>query len=158
MDINKALAELRAAFPRVRWVLRPTCVSAYRDDGNLLLLVAPQDDSWIANCATGWVSAQAPNPVSAVRAWLAAQPTAAFYPEPQNGKTVKVNGWVAVASDGEAAFCGTTRDGDNTRGLAVHRLERMTDIRVQDFCVLPAVIHVPLPVDPPMLVGEVPDV
>lgn len=155
MDINKALAELRAAFPRVRWVLRPTCVSAYRDDGNLLLLVAPQDDSWIANCATGWVSAQAPNPVSAVRAWLAAQPTAVFYSEFSSGKTMEIRG-VAVVQGESWSLAGW--NGGNLSNMQAAAWDGMNPApKDEAFAPIyyPVVIPVPLPVDPPVLVGKV---
>lgn len=156
MNIDKAFVELRAAFPRVRWVLRPTCVSAYRDDGNLLLLVAPQDDSWIANCATGWVSAQAPNPVSAVRAWLAAQPTAAFYPEPSSGETEEYAGWIAIGSRRDYGLCrdfGPGMEWESKQSAADGLDYHCDEARFHRF-----VIRVPAPVDPPVLVGEVSDV
>lgn len=149
MDINESLAQLRAAFPRVTWTAKEDEPGSWTIRGGPVMV-------W--NYSEGWrcdAAGPSPTPLFAVRAWLASQPTAAFYPKTPSGETVEVRGWVAVSSDGEAAFCGTTRDGDNTRGLAIHRLERMTDIRVQDFHVAPVIVCVPVPAEPPALVGEV---
>ena len=137
MDIDKALAELRAAFPRVAWTAREDGPGSWDIKGGGLL---------IFNFSGGWTCQDkvAATPLLAVRAWIAAQPTAAFYPEAPSGETVEVRGWASVSASGETALC-------NSPIAARAYLDDVV-------AVYPVVIRVPVPVDPPVLVGEVSDV
>lgn len=143
MDINKALAELRAAFPRVTWLRVSSWGIEGRANGRLVATVKKSEKAWVcADHASGEVVDT--DPVSAVRAWLAAQPTAAFYSEAPGGKTVEARGFVSVNTRRETVVC------DSEAGARAY----LDDV----VAVYPIVIRVPVPVDPPVLVGEVFDV
>jgi len=137
MDTNNALAELRAAFPRVGWTATEDEPGSWTIKGGGLLI-------W--NFAEGWMCHDrvAPTPLLGVRAWLAAQPTAAFYSEAPGGKTVEARGFVSVNTRRETVVC------DSEAGARAY----LDDV----VAVYPIVIRVPVPVDPPVLVGEVSDV
>lgn len=148
MDIDKALAELRAAFPRVGWTATEDEPGSWTIKGGGLLI-------W--NFAEGWMCHDrvAPTPLLGVRAWLAAQPTAAFYPEPSSGEVVEVKGWVAFNDANDYAFAPDGGAGNEweSRQDAIDGLLHHGDPIVHAFT-----LRVPLPVDPPVLVGEVFDV
>lgn len=151
MDINEALAELRGAFPRVTWV--PHVDAEDPDDYALFgagVMVWRLNDGWVTGTA-----APEPDPVSAVRAWLAAQPTAVFYPEAPSGEVVEVRGVVAVSKSG--AYCLTGWSGalsDEVMEDATEQAEALV-APAEPVVYHPVVIRVPVPVEPPVLVGEV---
>lgn len=153
MDINEALAELRGAFPKVSWTGEPFAGSSIMIVGRYAhhpsVVVLGGDDEWRCDGAPGRC------PVSAVRAWLAAQPTAAFYPEVQGGETVEVRGGVAVSKSG--AYCLTGWSGalaDEVMEDATEQVEARV-APAEPVVYHPVVIRVPVPVEPPVLVGEV---
>ena len=145
MDIDKALAELRAAFPRVEWTATEDEPGDFNIHGGPLFLWSTMGHWYCNNAVEG-------DPVSAVRAWLTAQPTAAFYPEPPSGETVEVRGWVAVNDADDYAFAPDGGPGDewDARQDAIDGLRHHGDPIVHRFT-----LRVPLPVEPPVLVGEV---
>ena len=147
---EQALAELREAFPGVTWeqvteadIDWPVIVGGgvvLEDCGDMYT-----DGQWQAATDGDIDSAiRADSPVAAVRAWLAAQPTAAFYSEAPGGKTVEARGFVSVNTRRETVVC------DSEAGARAY----LDDV----VAVYPIVIRVPVPVDPPVLVGEVSDV
>lgn len=146
MDIDKALAELRAAFPRVGWTATEDEPGTFSIHGGAAYLW-PTMGHWYCN------NAVAADPVSAVRAWLAAQPTAAFYPEPPSGETEEYAGWIAIGSRHDYGLCrdlGPGMEWESKQSAADGLDHHCDEPRFHRF-----VVRVPLPVDPPVLVGEV---
>ena len=149
MDINEALSALRGAFPRVSWTGEPFAGSSIMIVGRYAhhpsVVVLGGDDEWRCDGAPGKC------PVSAVRAWLAAQPTAAFYPEAQGGETVQIKGWVAFNDANDYAFAPDGGAGNEweSRQDAIDGLLHHGDPIVHAFT-----LRVPVPVEPPVLVGE----
>lgn len=154
MDIDKALAELRAAFPRVDFVIRGEWIYS---DANA---VHPHyEDPSLWACHGRFTSddlCTSEDPVSAVRAWLAAQPTATFYPEAPSGETEEYAGWIAIGSRRDYGLCrdfGPGMEWESKQSAADGLDHHCDEARFHRF-----VIRVPAPVDPPVLVGEVSDV
>ncbi len=153
MDINEALAELRAAFQRVGWTATEDEPGSWAIRGGGLMI-------W--NFSAGWMcqDKMAPTPLLAVRAWLAAQPTAAFYPEAPSAALTECHGTLVMRSSGAWAMVGisgsasglpstATMAGDLAGDADIHRPDSYV-------CgVYPVVVRVPVPVEPPVLVGEV---
>jgi hypothetical protein len=155
MDINKALAELRAAFPRVTWLRVSSWGIEARASGRLVATVKKSEKAWVcADYTSGEVVDT--DPVSAVRAWLAAQPTATFYPEAPSGETEEYAGWIAIGSRRDYGLCrdfGPGMEWESKQSAADGLDHHCDEARFHRF-----VIRVPAPVDPPVLVGEVSDV
>ncbi len=154
MDINEALAALRGAFPRVGWVLDDEfgyIFAAGARNRVIVWVMHMEDGAWSAEGGK-LPHVKAPNPVSAVRAWLAAQPTAAFYPEVQGGETVQIKGWVAFNDANDYTFAPDGGAGNEweSRQDAIDGLLHHGDPIVHAFT-----LRVPVPVEPPVLVGEV---
>lgn len=161
MDLNEALAALRVAFPRVGWVLDDEfgyIFAAGFHNATIVAVLPPAEDGlWDAGVGSG-LHLKSPDPVSAVRAWLAAQPTAVFYPAPPSGETVEVRGCTAVDKDGAYAVYGSSLAGDNVRGITLFHLSKVSLAAAGDVTVRAFTLRVPVPVEPPVLMGEVTDV
>jgi len=165
MDTNNALAELRAAFPRVIFACNVDNIQILNNAGDVVAgIVRWHTGEWVCH-GQGVLThghGDGPDPVSAVRAWLADQPTAAFYPEPSSGKTMEVRGFVVVNAAGEYHARGAswgTYEGE----WGARNAEETFDVNCEDALsrrsnAIPFTIRVPVPVDPPVLVGEVSDV
>ena len=150
MDINEALSALRAAFPRVTWTATEDEPGDFNIHGGPLFLWSTMGHWYCNNAVKG-------DPVSAVRAWLAAQPTAAFYPAPPSGETVGVRGFVVVNAAGEyyAEAGAWSADKGAARQAEAAFSDCIEDEDARRSPALPFTLRVPLPVEPPALVGEV---
>ena len=146
MDLNEALAALRGAFPRVGWTATEDEPGSWTIRGGGLMI-------W--NYSAGWMCQDkvAPTPLLSVRAWLAAQPTAMFYPEVQGGETEEYAGWIAIGSRKDYGLSRDLGEGLEweSKQTAADGLDHHCDeSRFHRF-----VVRVPVPVEPPVLVGEV---